>query len=552
MNKVDVELRHDTPAVSFPFGFCTEATLMTSCCSVWWLLTVSVLSHAMVVGASMRNSVSSDWLLGVARVDISPSEPVWLGGFRSRNRNPTSAELSSADSLFARVLVLQDASQTLFADGSYVVLVSLDLIGIDEDFSNRIFAEALARHGVKRESLRLCFSHTHSGPIVGDNLHVLAPSDTENRSMIDRYKSKLLGLVVDSVGEAMKSSSMISVRARFGIGACELAVNRREVSEKAYSQQRGFTHDEVPVLWFERSTPNAQNTEIVAGVYSYAAHATVLTSGYMYSGDYPGITSAMLERYGSSNRSVWLYVAGCGGDQNIYPRGTVETLRKHAANLTAVVQRVVTTGGMDIGRGMGVAHSFLSLPFRTATTRKELGRLLRHRDQDLRKMARYLLTNADLSVFADGSGALEHYSRYPISVWRVGSVYMAFLGGEPTVGFASILRRKSRLNWVCGYADNVMGYIPTRDVLLEGRGEGSDRVAHYYGLPSTWSANIDDIIVGAVMQLQSKLQLDSRDVCKVGHRRLVPFLVTGQNHNTDDQCRAWGGRAAFLYHRANR
>jgi hypothetical protein len=73
------------------------------------------------------------------------------------------------------------------------------------------------------------------------------------------------------------------------------------------------------------------------------------------------------------------------------------------------------------------------------------------------------------------------------------------LGGEVVVDFA--LRLKAELGgaktWVAGFANDVMAYIPSKRVLLEGGYEGATAMV-YYGLPTTWGPNVEEAVVAEV------------------------------------------------------
>jgi len=73
------------------------------------------------------------------------------------------------------------------------------------------------------------------------------------------------------------------------------------------------------------------------------------------------------------------------------------------------------------------------------------------------------------------------------------------LGGEVVVDFA--LRLKSELRgtqtWVAGFANDVMAYIASRRVLDEGGYEGAGAML-YYGLPTSWAPESEDLIVDEV------------------------------------------------------
>ena len=53
--------------------------------------------------------------------------------------------------------------------------------------------------------------------------------------------------------------------------------------------------------------------------------------------------------------------------------------------------------------------------------------------------------------------------------------------------------------WVAGYTNDVMAYVPSRRVLLEGGYEGGDSMV-YYGLPAPWDPRIEELIVQCVTE----------------------------------------------------
>ena len=81
---------------------------------------------------------------------------------------------------------------------------------------------------------------------------------------------------------------------------------------------------------------------------------------------------------------------------------------------------------------------------------------------------------------------------------------LVFLGGEVTVQYPLRLKHElgdedlARKNvWVAGYANDVMAYIPSLQVLNEGGYEGASAMV-YYGLPTTWTADVEEAVVGEV------------------------------------------------------
>jgi neutral ceramidase len=454
----------------------------------------------------------NSWRIGTARADITPQVPIWLSGFASRTRPPTEQEVvASSASLFVRVLVMQeralsiDHSVSVESNSPVVVLVALDLIGAAASLTDRMFERFLVDLGLERAQVRLCFSHTHSGPVVGEHLLSLAPEDSRQLELALNYADRLIDVVVMTIGNAMKPENMERAYGRFGRGLCELAVNRREIEEKNFTgDYYGLTDHELPVMWFIRDDVTVNDAhkqeDVIGGFYGYAAHASTLTTGYEYHGDYPGQASMLLENNANLG-GTWLFVAGTGGDQNIYPRGTSSACCFHAQTLVDEVLKVVLAGGQPLAGSMYVNNVFVELPFRERRSKRELVGWSEGNDMQARFTAQRLLRNFDTAGHAKNPLTDAVYPSYPVSFWAIGDVRIVFLGGEPTVEYGLRLRKEAGMDWVVGYADDVMGYVGTRAVLKEGKREGSNRAAVYYGLPSAWSSEIEGIIFDTVRNL---------------------------------------------------
>jgi neutral ceramidase len=100
----------------------------------------------------------------------------------------------------------------------------------------------------------------------------------------------------------------------------------------------------------------------------------------------------------------------------------------------------------------------------------------------------------------DRRGELKSHYPYPIQTWRLGSdVTWLFLGGEVVVDYS--LRLKHELDeettWIAAYANDVMGYIPSRRILSEGGYEGATSSIGY-GLPALWSPEIENRLIQTV------------------------------------------------------
>jgi hypothetical protein len=84
---------------------------------------------------------------------------------------------------------------------------------------------------------------------------------------------------------------------------------------------------------------------------------------------------------------------------------------------------------------------------------------------------------------------------------------MVILGGEVVVDYSLRLRHELTGSniWVAGYSNDVMAYIPSARVLQEGGYEGATAMI-YYGLPTSWSGQVEEHIVKTAADLYSALR----------------------------------------------
>ncbi|MBX7071849.1 MAG: neutral/alkaline non-lysosomal ceramidase N-terminal domain-containing protein [Pirellulales bacterium] len=444
---------------------------------------------ALVPFACCYNAIAQadDWQAGIARVAITPSEPMWMSGYASRN-HPAEGKLHD---LWAKALVLQDPH------GERVVFVTLDLVGIGRDFSKSVRAAIEKECKLPPERCALLSSHTHSGPVVGDTLLAMYFLDERQARLVSDYTSRLREQLVRLVNDAI--ADLAPAHLAWTHGTATFAVNRRENKEAdvprllAEGKIKGpFDHD-VPVLTV------TSGDKLRAILFGYACHATVL-DGYQWCGDYPGFAQADLEM--DHPGCTALFFAGCGADQNPLPRRQVELAIQYGRQLADVVNQAIAGKQSPIQGDLAASYQEIPLELAEIPTREQL-------DRDAKSSDRYQASRAKLLLARlDAQGAIDKDYPYPVQVWRLGDgPTLIHLGGEVVVDYA--LRLKSELDptktWVAGYANDVMAYIPSRRVLAEGGYEGGGAMV-YYGLPSPWAPDVEERIVRAAREQVHKVR----------------------------------------------
>jgi hypothetical protein len=416
------------------------------------------------------------WQAGFAKVAITPDRPMWMSGYSSRTAPADGKETE----LWAKAAVLQDGA------GHKIVLVTLDLVGIDRALSQAVCKLIQDRYKLPREAVILSVSHTHCGPVVGTNLRSMYFLDAEQAKRVDDYTRALPEKIVRAVDAA--AADLAPVKLTWGVGTAGFAVNRRENKEKdvpdlmARRQLKGPTDHDVPVL-----AAHHDKGKLKGVVFGYACHATVL-SYQKWCGDYPGF--AMIDLEAAHPGAIAMFFAGCGADQNPLPRRTVELAREYGKQLAAAVDAMLARPMTPVGPEWAGTYKEIDLPLAEVPTREALARATLSDNKYEAARAKMLLKKLD------GDGSIPAAYPYPVQAWRLGKVLtLLTLGGEVVVDYS--LRLKKELGpgtWVMGYANDVMAYIPSARVLEEGGYEGGGAMV-YYGLPSPWGPRVEELIV---------------------------------------------------------
>lgn len=442
---------------------------------------IALLLIAFASDADLR-AADAAYKAGVATKIITPAQSMWMAGYAARTK-PSEGKLHD---LYAKAVCLEDAA------GKRLVLVTTDLIGIPRHVSVDVSAEVEKRFGIKRAELMLTASHTHSGPVVRENLLDMYGLSREEMDKVETYTKKLKSDLIELVGSAVKNLEPATLS--FAHGKAAFAMNRREPTGKGIingMNRTGPVDHTVPVL-----VVSGKDGKPRAVVFGYACHNTTL-SGQEWSGDYAGFAQIGIEK--AFPGAAALFWTGCGGDSNPQPRRTVELCERHGKELADAVIATVKRDTKPVSGSFTAKYETISLRFESVPTKEKLAADTLGKTVAVKRRAERLLKELEVKGKISDS-----YPHYPVQTWTLGdSVLWVALGGEVVIDYNLRLKKElsaTRSLWVTGYANDVMAYIPSARVLQEG-GYEADSSQIYYGMPGKWSPSIEDLIITKVKQL---------------------------------------------------
>lgn len=428
---------------------------------------------------------------GLAKVIITPPKPIMMAGYAAR----TKPSESKYHDIYAKALIIADDNEN---GTNRMVLITTDILGYSRELAEMVADTAKQKYGIPREQIMFNASHTHTGPIIRQNLVGAMQVDAEQATVIHEYAQFLHDRIIWVIGQAMKDLS--SAKISMGHGAGNFAVNRREKNEAGNIvigvNKSGVVDQDVPVLLIE-----TQREKLRGIVFGYACHNTTLTAQfYQISGDYAGFAQQQIET--KHPGTIAMFVMGCGADVNPNPRSSLEIAQQHGASLTSIVEQVIDGKMNSIKGEVKVSFDRVMLPFGALPTKDALEAQLKDANVYKKKQADRMLGR----LIRDGRLPSEY--AYPIQVFQIGDDFTLIgLGGEVVTDYA--LRLKKELGtkglWIAGYSNEVMAYIPSARMFAEGGYEVVDSMI-YYDQPTSWKPEIEEIIISKAIEMTKRVK----------------------------------------------
>lgn len=475
--------------------------------------------EALPHGASAEKALPSDRLVGFGVRDITPPSAVRLSGFAAR----TQASRGVHDRLYARAMALAEPG------GEAVVLVVLDLIGVDAEFTARVRQAVLATAGGPKNGafltsttqIAVLATHTHGGPASLPRAF-LGPVDQAaiDRAFVGAVEAALQAL--DDLAPAILTYGTSDVPG--------VARNRRRAD--------GPVDERLSVLAAWR--PGAASP--AGALISFALHPVVLgADNLLLTRDYPGFLVDAVQR--EFPGATALFACGCAGDVNhghsaesswsTAPAAarTFAEAAKIGDRLAAAAADLLrsakpppperTDRGAPPGEAVQARSLSARLPLAAAGDPSEM--LARFEaevesaraagdparaavSQELVAWARARGgTRSATSVTSEPVPQRDGSSQAAITVelqaFELGELTLLFLPGEPFVEYGLRLRERTPHRVLpLAYANDAPGYLPTASEVAAG-GYEVDVAYMFYGAPAPFTPLVESALMEQALLL---------------------------------------------------
>ncbi len=257
--------------------------------------------------------------VGAATVDITPQGSVFLFGYPHVARYSTGVHDP-----------LECAAFYLEAESGRALFLANDLIFFDRDYVAEIRRRIFDATGLPPEAVMVSATHTHSGPVMTNNLSNAADSvvPQADTAYLQWVADRLVLAARTAIDSAEPSELGLVVARAEGVGS-----NRHVVA--------GPSDPEVPVL-VARSLATQRP---VGCMVVYGMHPTVLhEDSTLITADFPGFTRRWLQSQVLGQGCPVIYHLGVAGNQS--PRHMTR------ANTFAEAQRIGETLARSIAQAM--------------------------------------------------------------------------------------------------------------------------------------------------------------------------------------------------------
>lgn len=397
--------------------------------------------------------MSTVYQAGSATLDITPPVGIKLAGFAALTDPSTSVELPLRTVAYA----IEDPQQ------NEVILITSELIGF-YDKAQQVRTRISEATGLSIEQIVLGVTHTHAGPCFRE-------MDARKKGELDLdYVERLMSTLVEVAVKARqnkKPSTLAASAVRYPFG-----ISRRKPDGKGgvvwAPYPEGIVDDVVSILEIR----GVDDQELTGCLFSYGCHPTSRAT-LDIGGDFVGFAYQELDRLEAG--VDWGFFQGFAGDVkpayavledgSQFSHASSEQIREQGNRWAELILNTVNTADkIAVSGDIRAASEVLKLELRRPS--KQLHDQFQNSEVAISRFW------AENNPYVEEASAPEPVGFEVQTVAFGNSVALVFLAGEISAGYAAPLRQilssQYQLVVPVGYANGMVGYIPTAQQIPEG------------------------------------------------------------------------------------
>ncbi len=398
--------------------------------------------------------------VGAVKKEITPPPGTDLFGYIRRFGSSEGVH----DPLWANLLSLEDGKDQ-------VLLISLDILAVDEIFSSRV-REAISKElKIEKKNILVAAIHTHSAP----GIHLFRNVGERNKD----WEENLFQILIKGASESMQK--MRKGSSGTGLGFALAGKNRRK--------ERGPVDPFFPLTCFRD-----ENNTHLALIATHGCHPVVLDEkNLLISADYVGYFRHHLNKLLSTD-AVILFFCGPSGDVDPVERGDFSMADRLGKILAVEASKVIEKINFQTNIEIKAAEASLKIPYGLIPDAKAAEKiyeeslncyqeaLKKGESEEIKIQKAFLLWAEEIRARALGN-KLPSALEARLQCLKIGE---ATLLAHPFELFSSVslsLRVKGKIESLSlvGYANGYQGYLPDENSYREGSYE-VDEAFKYCGL----------------------------------------------------------------------
>jgi hypothetical protein len=373
------------------------------------------------------------------------------------------------------------------------LLLSIDAIGLDREFTSRIRKALGERFLLPPSAITMACSHTHSGPATLPHLGAV-PADSSYLAFLEAQ----LAIVAEDAVRNLQPAHW-----RIGLTTLSENINRRLRRGRRIildTDPNGPVDNRLRVMRIDRASDAQLSAPLVLLIH-YACHATTSAGVPEISADWPGYMRANIQRlYGEDHEPpVICFLQGCAGDLTHRIGRNRDAWPQHFEQYTCVQSEIF--GRLAAAAAISASEHSVSFPVESVRTVVE--------PLNLPFYGRSGAEETELQLIRLGPRQMRPEDTCD-AAWIVG------LPGEPFTAYSTDLGRQFHHQLgvrddyvlVCGYTNDCVGYLCTPKALREGGYEAA--VAHQmYHRPTAFAADTKKIVFNRSLKAAKTIDSDA-------------------------------------------